>query len=380
LGLSTEKMRQDLLKKVHRIVIKIGSGVISDENGLVPARLERLAEDICKLIEQGIEVVMVSSGAVAAGRRDLGIKGRPTSIPLQQAAASIGQSRLMRLYRSTFRSREQNVGQILLTRDDLANRRRYLNARNTLMTLLEFGVTPIINENDTVVVDELRFGDNDNLSAMVSSLSDSDLLVILSDVDGYYNADPHIDPEARRIAYISEITPEIEAAAGSSGSTIGTGGMHSKIQAAKKVTLAGIACVIVDGGQLGILDRLFKGESVGTWFSPASQPMSARKCWIAFSMQAAGKITIDTGAVKAVQANGKSLLPSGIISLSGRFDRGDAVLVCDPEGQDFARGISNYSHHELIRIIGKRTTEIESILGYRYGDEIIHRDNLVLNS
>jgi glutamate 5-kinase len=270
------------------------------------------------------------------------------------------------------------VAQVLLTRDDLANRRRYLNARNTLMTLLEFGVVPIINENDTVVVDEIRFGDNDNLSAMVTPLAEASLLVILSDVDGLYDRDPKSDPSARLIPEVERITEAVEAMAGGAGTDLGTGGMATKIKAAKRATLSGVGTVIVNGRIPRILDRLFAGEEVGTYFLPARDRMAAKKHWIAFTKKPRGKLFLDDGARRALVEGGKSLLPSGIRGVEGGFDRGDAVRLCDLQGGEFAKGVINYSLPELLRIMGKKSNEIERVLGYKYGDEVVHRDNLVL--
>ncbi len=371
-------MRKIVFSSVKRIVVKIGSGVISDESGLDLAILEAIGADISALIERGYEVVVVSSGAVAAGKGDLGIKGRPRTIPLKQAAAAIGQSRLIRAYRDSALGRSRQVAQVLLTRDDLANRRRYLNARNTLMTLLEHRIVPIINENDTVVVEEIRFGDNDNLSAMVTNLVEANLLVILSDVDGLFDRDPRKDPKAQLISLVERITPEIEAAAGTSSSGLGTGGMSTKIKAAKRASLYGVGTVIVNGRTPGVLTRLFDGEELGTYFLPSRDRISAKKHWIAFTKKPRGKLFIDDGAKRALIENGKSLLPSGINGVEGGFDRGDAVRLCDQQGVEFAKGVMNYSLPELLRIMGKKTSEIEQILGYKYCDEVVHRDNLVL--
>lgn len=371
-------MRKRLIAPAKRIVIKVGSAVITTPNGLNHQRIDSLAEEICSLRNRGYEIILVSSGSVAAGKGDLGITGRPKSIPLKQAAAAIGQSRLMRCYRTAFRSREENVAQILLTRDDLANRRRYLNARNTLMTLLEYGVVPIINENDTVVVDEIRFGDNDNLSSMVTGLTESSLLVILSDVDGLFNCDPHNNPNAKLIHEVERITEEIEGMAGLSSTDIGTGGMYTKVRAAKRATMNGCGVAIINGTEPGNLSRFFDGEDIGTYFIPSANPMAAKKHWIAFTKKPRGKLFIDQGGFDAIVSNGRSLLPSGVKGVEGGFDRGDAVRLCDSSGNEFAKGVINYSLAELLQIMGKKTSEIENILGYKYGDEIIHRDNLVL--
>ncbi|MFO7830840.1 MAG: glutamate 5-kinase [Desulfuromonadaceae bacterium] len=370
-------IRQRLLAPVKRVVIKIGSGVITTPEGLNFAQVERLSEAMCHLHQNGYEVIVVSSGSVAAGKGDLGISGRPQSIPLKQAAAAIGQSRLMRSYRSVFRSKGKNVAQILLTRDDLSNRRRYLNARNTVMTLLDYGIVPIINENDTVVVDEIRFGDNDNLSSMVASLVEANLLVILSDVDGLFDKDPGKHPDAALLHEVEHITPAIEAMAGETITTLGTGGMVSKLKAAKRATRNGISTAIINGLKAENLTRFFAGEDVGTFFLPTAVPMASKKHWIAFTKKVRGKIIVDAGACRAIRDEGKSLLPSGITAVEGGFDRGDSICLCDQNKEEFARGIANYSQNEITQIRGRKSTEIIRILGYKYSDEIVHRDNLV---
>ena len=376
------KMRTILLAHVKRVVIKIGSGVISDHSGLDLKRMATLCEDVYSLRQRGYEVILVSSGAVAAGKADLGIKGsaRTLSLPLKQAAAAIGQSRLMRAYKDALRQHGLTAAQILLTRDDLANRRRYLNARNTLMTLLDYGVVPIINENDTVVIDEIRFGDNDNLSAMATNLVEAQLLVILSDVDGLFDSDPRHNAEAKLISEVERITPEIEAMAGQEATMLGTGGMTTKLKAAKRATLFGAGTAIINGLSPHNLLYLFDGHELGTYFLPARDRMAARKHWIAFTKKPKGKLILDEGAQKAVAERGKSLLPSGIHRLEGTFERGDAVRLCDVNGKEFAKGVTNYNSAELIRIIGKNTKEILQILGYQYGDEVVHRDNFVISS
>ena len=373
-------MRTILLAHVKRVVIKIGSGVISADNGLDLDRIATICSDVHQLRQRGYEVVLVSSGAIAAGKADLGIKGRPHTIPLKQAAAAIGQSRLMRAYKDALRPYGFTAAQLLLTRDDMANRRRYLNARNTLMTLLDYDIVPIINENDTVVVDEIRFGDNDNLSAMVTNLVEAQLLVILSDVDGLYDQDPRRAPNATLISEVERLTPEIEAMAGSAGTLHGTGGMYTKLKAAKRATLFGAGTAIINGRTPHNLLYLFDGHELGTYFLPARDPMAARKHWIAFTKKPRGKLILDEGAKKALVESGKSLLPSGIRQLEGSFERGDAVRLCDLNGQEFAKGVTNYNSAELVRILGRKTKEIEGILGYQYGDEVVHRDNLVINS
>ena len=371
-------MRKALLAHVKRVVIKVGSGVISNTGGLEFDRVAALSQDVCRLLDRGLEVVLVSSGAIAAGKGQLGIAGRPQTIPQKQAAAAIGQTRIMREYKETFKSLKYNVAQVLLTRDDLSNRRRYLNARNTVMTLLEYGVTPIVNENDTVVVDEIRFGDNDNLSALVTSLVEADILIILSDVDGLYDSDPSENPQAELIPVVERVTPEIEALGGKTTSDLGTGGMRTKLKAAKRAALSGVGTLIVNGRSSNVLSRIFDGEEIGTYCLPAQSRLTAKKHWIAFSKKPRGKLLVDEGGQKAVIKHGKSLLPSGICGVEGGFERGDAVRLCTRDGEEFARGVISYSLAETLRIMGKHTEEIESLLGYKYRDEVVCRDNLVL--
>lgn len=371
-------MRKALLSHVKRVVVKIGSGVISTVAGLDNERVAAISEDVCSLLDQGMEVILVSSGAVAAGKGQLGIEGRPQTIPQKQAAAAIGQTRIIREYKETFTANSYNVAQVLLTRDDLSNRRRYLNARNTLMTLLEYGVTPIVNENDTVVVEEIRFGDNDNLSALVTSLVEADMLIILSDVDGLYDSDPAENPNAELIQVVERVTSKIEAMGGKSNGSLGTGGMATKLKAAKKAALSGVGTLVVNGRTPHILQQVFAGEDVGTYFLPAQSKLTAKKQWIAFSKKPRGKLLIDEGGRLAVIKRGKSLLPSGICGVDGGFERGDAVRLCDRDGKEFGRGVVAYSLAETLRIMGKQCAEIEKVLGYKYRDEVVCRDDLVL--
>ncbi|MCK5825862.1 MAG: glutamate 5-kinase [Desulfuromusa sp.] len=371
-------MRKALLAHVKRVVIKIGSGVISNAAGLEKAQLEAIARDICGLLDRDLEVIIVSSGAVAAGKGQLGIVGRPQTIPQKQAAAAIGQTRIIRDYKEVFQAYDYNVAQVLLTRDDLSNRRRYLNARNTVMTLLEYKVTPIVNENDTVVVEEIRFGDNDNLSALVTTLVEADLLIILSDVDGFYDQDPTGNPDAQLIPIVERVTADIEALGGHSNGDLGTGGMSTKLKAAKRAALSGVGTLIVNGRSPNILNRIFAGEEVGTYFLPAQSKLTAKKHWIAFSKKPRGKLLVDEGGQRAIVETGKSLLPSGICGVEGGFDRGDAVRLCNRAGEEFARGVVSYSLAETLQIMGKQCVEIKQTLGYKYRDEVVSRDNLVL--
>jgi glutamate 5-kinase len=372
-------MRKELLKKVKRIVVKIGSGVLTGaENGINPAFLQGLATEIAELRRKGMDVVVVSSGAVAAGRQALGLPDRPRTLPQKQAAAAVGQSRLMRAYEGAFSGYGLTVAQILLTRDDLANRRRFQNARGTLDTLLACGIIPVINENDTVVVDELKFGDNDNLSALVTNLVEAQLLLIMTDIDGLYTADPRNDPSATLIHQVRSITREMERGAGGSGTSVGTGGMATKLAAAKKVVKSGVAAIVFAGKVPGNLTRVMDGELVGTLFLPAGECLNRRKHWIAFTLRPAGSILVDAGAREVLARHGKSLLPSGIAKVEGRFARGACVRILAPDGVEFARGIVDYSSQEIELISRHKSGEIEQILGFRYGDDVIHRDNLVL--
>lgn len=367
------------LPKVNRMVIKVGSNTLTNmDQNFDTDFIAAMAAQIVRLRDDGIEVLIVSSGAVAAGRSALGLGERPRTIPQKQAAAAVGQSRLMRVYEEAFASHGINVAQLLLTRSDLADRTRYLNARATLETLLECGVIPIINENDTVAVEEIKFGDNDNLSALVTGLIEADLLMILTDIDGLYDADPRINSEARLIPLVRTLTREIEQAAGGSSSTVGTGGMATKLAAAKKAGKSGAATLIVNGRTPEIILKGVRGEATGTLILASRESLTSRKQWIAFTLRPKGKITVDTGAATVLRRDGRSLLPSGITAVEGDFERGSCVRVCDPEGVEFARGITDYSSSEAVKLVGCNSNQIEEILGYRYGDEIIHRDNLVL--
>jgi len=374
-----QSMRRELLKKVRRIVIKVGSRVITGEgNGLDRMLIGRLAAEVAAQHDRGREVIIVSSGAVAAGKKDLGLSGRPRTIPQKQAAAAVGQFQLMHAYEEAFAQYDKRVAQILLTSDDLADRQRFLNARATMDTLLSCGIIPIINENDTVVVEEIKFGDNDNLSALVTNLTEAHLLVILTDIAGLYDKDPRLNSDACLIPLVKNITRELEEAAGGTGSTVGTGGMATKIAAAKKVGRSGVPSIVINGRDPSLLSRALAGAEVGTFFMPARIPMNRRKHWIAFTRRPQGKVIVDRGAADVLHRHGRSLLPSGVIGVEGEFERGACIRVCEVDGTEFARGIVDYSHQEIARILGRKSSEIEEILGYRYGDEIIHRDNLVI--
>ena len=363
-----------------RIVIKIGTSTITDEHGhLNLPQMRILVEQVTQMSQQGREVILVTSGAIGAGVGRLELHTRPETIREKQAVAAVGQTHLMKHYEEIFNEFGFKVAQILLTQEDMRARERYLNARNTIMTLLEYKVIPIINENDTVAVDEIRFGDNDTLSAMVASKIEADLLIILSDVSGLYTADPRKDKEAELIHVVDDITDEVERIAlKSTGSTRGVGGMYTKIQAAKIATVSGVMVVIADGMKAGVLKEIFAGDDIGTKFLPRQEKISGRKKWIAFANKSCGKIMVDSGAVKALTKNGKSLLPSGIISCEGDFRLGDMVTVVDEDGDEIARGLVSFSGDEVQKIKGKKTTEIAKILGHSDYDEVIHRDNLVI--
>lgn len=360
------------------IVIKIGSNILADPRaGLNTERISSLAHDISKLQDKKFDVVLVSSGAIAAGMKKLALKKKPGDIKLKQAAAAVGQSSLMWAYEKSFADYEKKVAQILLTRDDFADRKRYINAKNTLISLLGYGIIPIVNENDTVSTDEIKFGDNDHLASLVANLIEAEKLVILSDVEGLYTDDPRLNDEAKIIAYVEEISPAIERQARGSGTLLGTGGMYSKIIAAKRAVSYGITVHIISGKKKGLLGQLFAGNACGTTFHPKKK-LSSRKGWIAYGSRSRGSLIVDRGAVKALVDHGKSLLPTGILAVEGHFDIGDAISCMDPEKNRIAKGLTNYSSSELQKIKGRKTSEIEAILGYKYSDEAIHRNNLVL--
>lgn len=372
-------MRRELFRKIKRVVVKIGSRVLTDDDGALDmSAMGRICDDIALLRRQGRQVVLVSSGAIAAGRSELGMTEKPRTIPHKQAAAAIGQTRLMRAYQEAFAPHGLKVAQVLLTREDLASRQRFLNARATLDALLGFGVIPVINENDTVVVDEIKFGDNDNLSALVTNVAEAGLLVIMTDIEGFYSADPRTNPDAVLVPLVRGITREVERAAGGSGSSVGTGGMTTKVAAAKKAAKNGVPTIIVPGKREGVIATLMAGQEVGTLFLPTDAGLNRRKHWIAYSLKPAGRIVVDDGAREVLLKKGKSLLPSGVVRVEGRFERGACVRVCGADEQEFARGLSDYSSGEIARLAGQRSSRIEEILGYRYADVIVHRDNLVV--
>jgi glutamate 5-kinase len=372
-------MRHQVLTQTKRVVVKVGSSLLASRaSGLQLDRIERLADDLCAIKANGRDVLLVSSGAIVSGVQKLGLASYPKSLPLKQAAAAVGQSRLMWAYEKAFERLGVHVAQILLTHQDLADRRRFLNARHTLSALLNHGVLPIINENDTVSVEEIRFGDNDTLAAEVAHLVDADLLIILSDVDGVFTDDPRRNASATCIPLIAEISPEIERLAGGTSKEEGTGGMATKIQAAKKVAAYGVATLIMNGQTPGLLPVALQGQELGTLILPHGQQLSSRKQWIAHTLRAKGQLTLDEGAIDALVQRGKSLLPSGIIHVNGIFDSGDAVLCTDCRGKEVAKGLINFSSALLGKIKGLKTMDIKKAVGDQEYEEAIHRDNLVI--
>jgi len=372
-------MHQQVLTTCKRVVVKIGSSLVaSSAGGLRLDRISRLADEFGELQTKNRQLVLVSSGAIVAGISHLGLKSYPQEVPLQQAAAAVGQSRLVRAYETAFEASGHKVAQILLTHQDLADRRRFLNARHTLTTLLQLGVIPIINENDTVAVDEIRFGDNDTLAGQIAHLVDADLLVILSDVNGLYEADPHLNPSAQLIPLVSSITKHIESLAGASRTQASRGGMVTKILAAKQAGRFGVPMLLLNGETPNALGQALEGNPSGTFFASNQSSLTNRKQWIAFTLRPKGEIMLDEGAVAALVMRGKSLLASRILNVKGTFLPGDPVSCTTKEGIVFAQGLSNYSAETLQRIKGKQTPEIQQLLGALEYEEVIHRDNLAL--
>ncbi|MGC2165991.1 MAG: glutamate 5-kinase [Gallionella sp.] len=368
-----------VLAKSKRIVVKVGSSLVTNQGaGLDLSALGNWANQIATLNAAGHEIVLVSSGAIAEGMQRLGWRKRPTSIHDLQAAAAVGQMGLVQAYESCFRKYNLHAAQVLLTHSDLADRERYLNARTTLITLLSLRVIPIINENDTVVTDEIKFGDNDTLGALVTNLIEADALIILTDQSGLYTADPRKDPSATLVSEAQAGDAELEIMAGGAGSHIGRGGMLTKILAAKRAARSGAHTVIASGHEPEVLTRLARGESIGTLLTARTLALVARKQWLAGHLQVAGKLLLDAGAVKALRSDGKSLLPIGVKSVVGEFERGAVVACVSEDGVDVAHGLVNYSAGDARRIARHSSKDIASLLGYGGDEEIIHRDNLVL--
>ena len=374
-------MNRQIAKDAKRWVIKIGSALLTNDGaGLDRNAIDSWVEQIAVLLADGKEVVLVSSGAIAEGIVRLGWKTRPNSIHELQAAASVGQMGLIQAYESSFKRFDHHTAQILLDHDDMASRQRYLNARGVLQTLMNLSVVPIVNENDTVVTDEIRFGDNDSLAALVANLIDADMLVILTDKDGLYSANPDTDPSATLISQAMATDTSLDALAGGSSGTLGRGGMVTKLQAARLAARSGCNTVIVGGRNANILHAVAAGEEVGTLLSADQKPLAARKQWLAGHLQVKGQLVLDAGAIKVLTEQGRSLLAVGVTRVVGTFTRGELVTCVDTDGVEIARGLVNYNSDEAERIKGQSTESIADILGYREDDELIHRDNLVVSA
>lgn len=372
-------LRKSYLDKSKRVVVKVGSAVLTGEDGLSPTVMENLAQEVSFLLKSGKEVILVSSGAVAAGRKRLGLQtNRKLELKEKQGAAAVGQSSLMRAYENIFDPMGYKVAQVLLTHDDLSHRDRYLNVRNTILTLLDWNIIPIINENDTVSVEELRFGDNDTLGALITNLIEADLFICLTDVDSLYTGNPHKDAGAQQVYTVARVDKKVEEMAGHVVGALGTGGMRSKIDAARMVSARGGSSFIGSGRMKAIIQQLFAGEPVGTFFLPRSEKMQSRKHWIAYVLKPKGFLILDKGACKALVKGGKSLLPSGILEVRGNFGVGAPLQCLAENGNPIATGLSNYSGADLDKIKGLNTGQIEKTLGYKDSDEVIHRDNLVI--
>jgi glutamate 5-kinase len=376
-----DPVRQEIITSAHTVVVKVGTNVLTRDDGtLDPANLQALADQMQRIRSRNRRVVLVSSGAIGAGIGRLGLAARPTEMRQLQACAAIGQNYLMRAWDDCFVRHNIPTAQILLTAGDFDSRSRYLNMRNTLLTLFEWGCLPIINENDTVSVAEIKFGDNDHLAALVTNLLQAPLLILLTVVPGLYSADPNTDPTAQLIATVERIDGAVMDRAGAGRSTLGTGGMRSKLRAARLATVAGESVIMASGRQANVLDTLFQCERVGTLFLPQSSTMPAWKRWLGFATQPRGRLVVDRGARRALEEQGKSLLPIGIVQVVGTFGKGDVVAVCDPDGTEFARGLSNYPSTAIDRIRGLRTEQVRQTLGTQPYEEVIHRDNLAVTS
>ena len=372
-------MTASLLQRASRLVIKVGSSLVTNEGrGIDHAAVARWAAEIARLTLAGKSIILVSSGAIAEGMQRLGWSTRPRAIHDLQAAAAVGQMGLVQAYETAFAQYGLHTAQVLLTHEDLADRRRYLNARTTLTTLLGLRVIPVINENDTVTTDEIRFGDNDTLGALVTNLVEADVLVLLTDQQGLFTADPRLDPSATLVTTAAAGNPDLERMAGGAGSAIGRGGMLTKIVAAKRAARSGASTIIACGREPDVLSRLFDGEALGTTLTTDRTSMGARKQWLADHVRLAGQLTLDGGAVRALTQDGKSLLPIGVIAVVGNFERGEVVGCYAQDGREIARGLVNYGALDAAKIVRKPSAEIEAILGYVDEAELIHRDNLVL--
>ncbi|HJT23849.1 MAG TPA: glutamate 5-kinase [bacterium] len=371
--------RKKHLSGVKRIVIKAGSSLLTDSGRMkVQTRfLTNLAKQVKSLRQRGIQCVIVTSGAIAAGMFGLGLRQRPKDMSKLQALAAVGQSNLMHAYEATFQRFGLKVAQILLTREDLSDRGRYSNAHNTFIELFRYGIVPVVNENDTVAVEEIRFGDNDTLGVLVSHLCEADLLILLTDKDGYFNEDPVLNPKAKLISDIYQWDDSLEKNAGKPGSQVGTGGMLTKMKAAKNMMRSGIPMVIANGAGRSVLTRIMDSEKIGTFFHPSTPKMASRKRWLAWSVQPKGELTVDEGAEKALVEKNKSLLPSGVRKVYGEWEKGDIVRILALDGREIAKGISNYSSRDLNIIKGLKTVEVSQKLGPGLAAEVVHMDNLV---
>jgi glutamate 5-kinase len=375
----SSKNRAEIVKDAKRVVIKIGSSILtSPDMDINEDAFRSIAKEIFALRARGIEPVIVSSGAIAAGMKKLGIRQKPRGLALKQAIAACGQSALMWYYEKAFSEYGEKVAQILITHDGLAIRKRFLYAQKTILTLLKMGVIPIVNENDTVAVEEIMLGDNDNLAALVTSLTHADLLVMLTDIDGFYDKDPRLHRDARIIPVIEKITPDVEKIAGGTIGRTTTGGMRTKIEAARTATAFGVPTIIANGKRETTITDIFSGKEVGTLFVPRKSRLKGRKHWIAYTLRPSGTLVVDDGAKAALLRAGKSLLPSGVKAVYGKFDVGELVRCVDEAGEEIARGLSSYSSEEIKKILGSKSCDIESLLGYKHRDEIIHRDDLVV--
>ncbi len=363
---------------MNRIVIKIGTSVLlDDEKKISSGKIRDIARQVKKAKEAGIEVIIVSSGAVGCGMETIGISRKPKEIAKKQALASIGQVLLMKMYRENFEKKDMKVGQILLTHEDIKNKVRCLNLTNTLDTLLRMNIVPVINENDALSYTEIKFGDNDNLSALIAQIASADLLLILSDVEGLYDRDPNRYPDARMIPVVRKIDEDIEGSAAQSASEKSVGGMISKLEAAKKAGMYGIPTRVVLGGKKDVILNVIAGKQVGTLFLPGRK-LARRKWWTAFAFKAKGTVWVDDGAERAIVNNGKSLLPSGVVRIDGHFASGDCIEMKNASGTMVAKGLANYSSSEMDRIKGLKSLDIEKELGYKYTEEVVHRDNMVV--
>ncbi len=371
--------RKKYVKQIKRIVVKIGTSTLTHSTGLLNLnRIEHLVRQAANIHNQDIQISIVSSGAIGAGMGKLGIKKKPKTIPENQAAASVGQGILLHMYEKLFSEYGKTVAQILLTKEDLANRTRFLNARNALFNLFSLNVIPIINENDAVGIDEIKFGDNDTLAALVTHLIDADMLIILTDIDGLYDSSPVKNSNAKLIKYVDKITDKIKSYAGDPSTKFGTGGMITKIKAAEIAMTSGSSTVIANGSTPDVLNLVLEGKDIGTFFQENKKTLQSRKCWIAYNTKLKGHIIVDNGAKRAIIQNHKSLLPVGIKSTHGSFQKGDVISILDTDNNEFARGITNYESSDIKLIKGKQTSDIKQNLGYKNYDEVVHTNNLVI--